>query len=82
MKLDVGKLHLNGIQRNLVRFKKEHKHLAGMPDGQPEDWLKKPWDLHAYVDMFVESSEYAPYLMGHWWAVYFPVSLLAIIILL
>lgn len=49
--------------------------LKNAPDGQPSDWLRQPWNTHHWTDMFVESCRRAPYLMGHWWAVYFPVSI-------
>lgn len=28
-------------------------------------WLRKPWDSHAYVNLFVESRRASPYLTGH-----------------
>jgi hypothetical protein len=70
------KLHKNGYKRNLLRFKMDYEGLQEMPDGKPMDWLRKPWNVHHYTDMFVESCSEAPFLMGHWWAVYFPVSII------
>jgi hypothetical protein len=72
----------DGFKRNWLRFKDDVKALKAMPDGQPADWLRKPWDMHAYIDMYKESCQAAPYLMGHIWAVYFPVSLITIVVLL
>ena len=36
-------------------------------------WLKAPWDVHAYVNLFVESRRLSPYLMGHIDAVLYPI---------
>lgn len=69
-----------GLKSNKVEI--EYYILGDLPDGAPEDWLKRPWNLHHWTDMFVESCRWAPYVMGHWWAVYFPVSLGTIIYLI
>jgi hypothetical protein len=69
-------LELDGLERNMAKFKMGIKALKEMPDGSPKDWLKAPWNVHHYVDMFVESSRAAPYLMGHVWAVYVPLSII------
>lgn len=63
----------------LDKVKTEYRNLKSMSDGQPKDWLRRPWNTHHWTDMFVESSRHAPYLMGHWWAVYFPASIILII---
>ena len=62
------------------KIKTDIQALKDMPDGHPMDWLKAPWDVHHWTDMFVESSRAAPYLMGHVWAIYLPLSVLLIIL--
>ena len=64
---------LDKLKTNYRKYVEDYRKLRAMPDGSPMDWLKKPWDGHAYVDMFVESSRAAPYLMGHIYAVLLPV---------
>ena len=71
--------NLDGIKKNEQKFKLDREALKNMPDGHPSDWFKAPWSMHHYVDIFVESSRAAPYLMGHIWAVYVHVSIAAII---
>lgn len=61
---------------NYRKMAMDYRELRDLPDGSPMDWLKKPWDAHAYVDMFVESSRAAPYLMGHIWAVVLPIGII------
>ena len=72
---------LDNLKTNYRKYVQDYRKLRSMPDGSPMDWLKKPWDGHAYVDMFVESSRAAPYLMGHFWAMYLPLSILAMVLL-
>lgn len=61
------------------KFEADHDRLKEMPDGHPIDWMKAPWNSHHWTDMFVEASRHAPYLMGHVWAVYFPLSVIAMV---
>lgn len=77
------KLHADGWRRNLVRFRQDYQAMKDMQDGRPIDWIRKPWDVHAWVDMFREASKDANggFLMAHWWAVYFPVSIAAMSIM-
>ena len=72
---------LNGLERNIAKLKQEWKFLSQRPDGQVTDWLKKPWDLHAYVDIYVETMRASPYLMGHIYAVVIPAAICAITVL-
>jgi hypothetical protein len=60
------------------KYKRDYKRLKDLDDGQPITWLKAPWNSHHWVDMFVEADRAAPYLMGHIWAVYFPVSVIGL----
>lgn len=76
------KLNKNGLRRNIKRFMLDYNGLKRMPDGKPEDWLKEPWNVHHYTDMFVEAFSEAPFLMGHVFAVYFPLSILTIGVLI
>jgi len=69
----------DGLDKNTSKFRADIEALKAMPDGRPADWLKKPWDMHHWVDMFKESCEHAPYLMGHIYAVYVPLSVVLIV---
>ena len=71
----------DGWAKNMQKFKFEYRQLKYMADGKPKDWLKAPWNSHHYVDMFVEAERASPYLMGHIWAVYFPVSIAIMVFL-
>ena len=72
----------NGAAKNLEKYKIDLMAIKDMPDGHLGDWLKSPLNMHNFVDMFVETARAAPYLMGHIWSIYFPVSIVAIIVLL
>ena len=69
----------DGIFKNWTKMKEDYAKLQEMPDGKLSDWLKKPWDMHHWVDMFKESCEHAPYLMGYIYAVYVPLSVVLIV---
>lgn len=67
--------NLDGLAKNWQKMKADYAKLKGLEDGRPEDWLREPWNMHHWVDMFKESQDVASYLMGHIWAVYFPLSI-------
>ena len=68
----------NGFGRNLVKMREETRMLHRFMGPHLKRWLKKPWDSHAYVNLFVESRRLTPYLIGHIDAVLYP--LLAIML--
>jgi hypothetical protein len=69
----------DGMAKNAEKMLADYHRLKEMPDGHPSDWLKQPWNAHHWVDMFVESGRHGDYLMGHWWSVYFPVSMIIMV---
>jgi hypothetical protein len=73
-------MNTNGLEKNLEKFKVDMQHLRALNDGRPEQFLAKP-NSHNWVDMFVEADRAAPYLMGHIWSVYFPVSIVTMVVL-
>lgn len=73
------KVHLDGLEQNNYKFKRDYESLKNLEDGQPSDWLKKPWSSHDWVDMYVEADRTSPYLMGHIWSIYYPVSIILMV---
>jgi len=72
---------LDGLKKNESKYKDDYKKLKNLKDGKPSDWLKSPWNSHHWVDMFVEADRAAPYLMGHIWSGYFPISIILMVYL-
>lgn len=71
---------LDGIEKNIDKLKKEwvktREHLK--PEWQR--FLKRPWDTHTYVNLFVEARRVSPYLTGHVDAVlYLALIILAVV---
>jgi len=75
---------LNGHERNVAKLKEEWLVFRLVMKPYFKEWLKAPWNMHHYVDLFVESGrvskKHPNYLMGHFWAIYFPLSILLIIL--
>jgi hypothetical protein len=67
----------DGIGRNAARFRLEIKLLRREMSGHWRRWLRRPWDVHAYVNLWVESARIAPYLVGHVYCVLVPALLAA-----
>jgi hypothetical protein len=67
----------NGFARNLRKLKHEFLQLYRFMGPHFMRWIKKPWDSHAYVNLFVESRRLTPYLMGHIDAVLYPALIIA-----
>ena len=44
------------------------------------DWVREPWNMHHFVDMFVETRRASPYFTGHIDAVAYPILVLIIIL--
>jgi hypothetical protein len=79
--MDLDPKGKDGVQRNVLKLREE---IAFWWDATKEDrlrWLKRPWDLHAYVNMYVESRRASPYLTGHVDAVLYPLGAIIIIAL-
>ncbi|MFT5766749.1 MAG: hypothetical protein ACI9DH_000568 [Halioglobus sp.] len=75
-------MSINGIRKNMDKLRLDIRYLRNRPDGYVMDWVKQPWNMHHWVDIFVETARAAPYLMGHLWAVYVPASFITIVVLL
>jgi hypothetical protein len=67
----------DGLAKNEEKYRTDFEALKNLEDGKLTDWLKEPWNMHHYIDMFVESARAAPYLMGHIGGVYLPISVAA-----
>ena len=66
---------MDGLKRNLARFKYEWIMLWHYMKPHWKRYLRKPWDSHAYTNLYVESRRHAPYLIGHFDAVFYPLLL-------
>ena len=67
------------LDTNLRKFRIDWSVLRVEMRSHFERWLKKPWDVHAYVNLYVESRRAAPYLIGHIDSVIYPLLILFII---
>ena len=72
---------MDGWRRNIEKMKLDAWVLGQLMPEHVARFKRKPWSLHAYVNLFVESERNAPYLMGHIWSAYLPVSVGAILAL-
>ena len=58
----------DGWRRNLAQFWLEWFLLREGMRPHVKRWLKKPFDMHAFYNLFVESGRLGvEYLMGHIW---------------
>jgi hypothetical protein len=71
-----NKKDLDGWKKNAQKYKQEYNRLKELPDGHVADWAKQPWNSHHWFDMFVEAERASPYLMGHIWGWYYPLSVI------
>lgn len=71
---------LDGVAKNLDKFKREFNYLRQMMVPHVSRWIKQPWNSHAYVNLWVEALRASPYLTGHVLAVLFPLLVLLIFI--
>ena len=55
----------DGIRRNITKLKYEWTVVRPVLKSTFLDWIFEPWNLHHFVDMFVETRRASPYLMGH-----------------
>ena len=63
---------LNGIERNIAKLGYEYRLLKRDMKEHVVRFAKKPWDVHAYTNLFVESARLQPYFMGHVYAIALP----------
>lgn len=69
-----------GLARNIAKFRMEAKHLRRFMGPHWSRWIRRPWDVHAYVNLWVESCRLVPYLMGHIYCVLVPALVLVAIL--
>lgn len=72
------KRHKDGIARDVEKLWDEGVDLADCMRPYWGDWLRAPWNMHHFTDLFVESARISPYFVGHMWAAYLPLSLATI----
>jgi hypothetical protein len=70
----------DGLERNVIKLSAETKRWWEESKEHRLRWLKKPWDMHAYVNMYVESRRISPYLTGHVDAILYPAVLVAAVV--
>jgi len=78
--MDLDPKGKDGTTRNVLKLREE---IAFWWNATKEDrvrWLKRPWDAHAYVNMYVESRRASPYLTGHVDAILYPAVLVAAVV--
>ena len=63
---------MDGWRRNWRKLQEEWRYTKKRTGEHWERWAKKPWDLHAYVNLYVETRRASPYLMGHIDSVLYP----------
>ena len=73
---------LDGIEKNLDKFKKEWAKLSLEMKPHWKRFFKNPLNSHSYVNLFVESRRISPYLIGHIDSVLYPATLISIIYIL
>jgi hypothetical protein len=73
---------LDGLEKNLDKFKKEWAKLSLEMKPHWKRFFKNPLNLHSYVNLFVESRRISPYLIGHIDSILYPTALISIIYIL
>lgn len=68
----------DGLEKNVEKFTSEWKKLKDAMKPEFVRFLKRPWDVHSYVNLLVESRRCSPYLIGHIDAVLYPILIVAI----
>ena len=71
---------LNGIERNIAKLGYEWRRLKDDMGEHVIRFAKKPWDVHAYTNLFVESARSQPYFMGHVYAIALPIVVLLLVL--
>lgn len=58
-------LDKDGLARDWKKLRMEWALMQDIMKVHWKRWIRKPWDTHAYVNLFVESRRASPYLTGH-----------------
>lgn len=69
------KINKDGLERNIIKLWEEWKALRDDMGPHLKRWIRRPWDSHAYVNLFVEARRSSAYLVGHIDAVLYPLFL-------
>jgi hypothetical protein len=67
---------LDGAEKNLDKFKKEWAKLSLEMKPHWKRFFQNPFNVHSYVNLFVESRRISPYLLGHIDSVLYPIVLI------
>lgn len=67
---------LDGIEKNIDKLSKEWARTREHLKPEWQRFLKRPWDTHTYVNLFVEARRASPYFSGHVDAVLYPVLII------
>lgn len=70
---------MDGWRKNLDKLKKEWSVLSTSLKPEWSRFKRSPFDMHSYVNLFVESRRRCPYLIGHIDAILYPVLILTIV---
>lgn len=63
---------LDKAKTNIRKMKVELQKLSVEMPVHIDRWVERPWDAHAFVNLFVEARRISPYLTGHVDAVLYP----------
>lgn len=55
----------DGLARDIAKLRVEYGLMADIMKPHWRRWRRRPWDTHAYVNLWVESRRASPYLTGH-----------------
>lgn len=71
---------LDGAEKNLDKFKKEWAKLSVEMKPHWKRYFQNPFNLHSYVNLFVETRRSSPYLIGHIDCVLYPALIIYILV--
>jgi hypothetical protein len=71
----------NGLAKNLEKLQIEWEDMRVLMRPHIARWKKAPWNMHSYVNLFVEARRISPYLVGHVDAVLYPILISSSILL-
>lgn len=72
---------LDGVEKNLDKFRKEWSILRLEMKPHWKRFFQNPFNVHSYVNLFVESRRISPYLIGHIDSILYPTIVVLIIVL-
>ena len=75
----MSKLSKDGLARDITKLKFEWELLRQAMAPHWKRWIRRPWDTHAFVNLFVEARRESAYLVGHVDAIAYPVIIVLLI---